>query len=120
MGRLKLFGLHASCSEAGGQSVVELFHGDLAVTILVESTQKSVVLVSSGVDTDGMETVRELGQADEAVVVLVEGLHEEHGVLLQGTVRLGSILDLLKDDTDAGLGEDIRVVFHILLRVLVS
>ena len=43
-------------SELGGEGVVELFHGDLSVLVVIEASHEHVLLVVRHVDVQSKET----------------------------------------------------------------
>merc|ERR1719313_2977165 len=107
-------------SEVLSKGVVEFLDGDLAVSVLVESSEQGVLLVLRDEDVHGSEASNELGQVHEAVVVLVQGLHQVDGEVLEVTEFSSSLFDFLDDGVHRGSWEGLGIVFHVLLGVLVS
>ena len=66
------------------------------------------------------ESVAEFLEGDDSVAVLVELSDELNDVVLEGIVGAGTLLDFLEDVSDGGFGEDVVVVLHVLLGVLVG
>lgn len=70
-------------SELLCERVVELFHRDLAVAIVVEAAHELVLFVVGHVDVHPAESGSELGEVDDAVIVGVESGEEVDAVLLE-------------------------------------
>lgn len=66
------------------------------------------------------ESIRELREVDDAIVVLVKLLKQVAGVVLEGRVVLGQLFDLEDDFVHGGLWELVGVVLHVFLSVFVS
>ena len=103
-----------------GKSVVELLHGNLAVAVLVESSQESVLLLLGEEDIKGLEAGREFVDINETIIILVESLHQVNGVFLQAWELNRGLLNLLDDVFNRSSWEHSSVVFHVLFSVLVG
>jgi hypothetical protein len=102
------------------EDVIELFHGDLSVSVWVEVSHKGVSLLVSHVNVQFAETIRELLEIDEFVAVTVEFGKKVNAEGLEG-LEFGSWgLDLSDNGTEGGFGEHITVIFHVLFGVLIS
>ena len=103
-----------------GNEVVELFHGDLSVSVVVESLHQGVLFVVGNEDVHASQSCGEFLESNHAVVVLVEVLDQVNHVLLQGAGFLGLDLQFVNDLVNAGAWELVRVVLHVFFGVLVS
>ena len=107
-------------SEVLSESVVEFFHGDLAISVLIELSQQGVLFVLGAEDIHGSESSDEFCHVHESVIIFVEAFHEVDSVLLEVSKLGTSLFDFLDDAVNGSRWEDLGVVFHVLLGVLVS
>ena len=103
-----------------GNEVVELFHRDLSVSVVVESLHQGVLFVVGDEDVHASKSCSKFLEANDSVVVLVEVLNQINHVLLQGAGFLGLNLQFVNDLVNAGAWELVRVVLHVFFGVLVS
>jgi uncharacterized radical SAM superfamily protein len=66
------------------------------------------------------EAVCKFFEIDCSVVVLVELDEQVDAVVLQRGVGISTLFDLVKDVLEVLLRENVRVVFHVFLRVLIG
>lgn len=71
-------------------------------------------------DVHALQALRELFNVDETVIIFVESLHQVDGVFLQVREALSALLDLLNNVVNRCFWEDVGVVLHVLLSVLVG
>jgi len=78
-----------------------------------------VLLVVGHTDVEIAESLTELDEVYELISVLVNLFEQVDSVLLEVAV-LAARLDLVHDNFVGGLGEDLTVILHVLLGVLVG
>ena len=102
------------------ERIVELLHRDPAVTVAVEFSHESVLLVIGHIDSEVSETVAELLEVNKLIIVLVEASQQVNHVVIHRGELGGSTLDLCDHILVRSLREDLTVILHVLLSVLVS
>ena len=118
MGKRYLFA-NSGRSELLGKRVVEFFHRNLPVVVVVKHLHQRVLLVVCYRNVHAAQTFCELIEVNKLVVVFVELFEEVNRVRLEVGVVSGGGLDLTNDSLDGSFGEDIAVVLHVLLSVIV-
>ena len=102
------------------KSVVELFHRDLSVTVMVESSHESMLFVVCDEDIEGLKSSTELREVDKSITVRIKLLEDVDNPILESTVLSCRLLNLGNNVLNSGLRELIGVVLHVFLSVLVG
>jgi len=103
-----------------GEDVVELLHGDLAVTVSIEMSHQAVGFLVGDNDVHRVEASAEFSKVNHLITVFVKLGEQVNAVGLQA-VELGSGgLDLSNHSAEGSFGENVTVILHVLLSVLVS
>ena len=107
-------------SEVLGESVVELFHRNLAITVSIEMSHQGVGFLVGNIDVHVAETVGEFLEINDFITVLIELGKQVNAIGLEGIEFGSTSLDLSDYSAERGFREDVTVVLHVLLGVLVS
>lgn len=102
-----------------GKRVVEFLHRDLSVAVVVEDLHKGVLFMVSNVDVHASKTFSEFTEVNQLVVVFVELLKDFNCICLKIRVVLSWCFDLRDDCLKGSLRENITIILHILLCVLI-